>query len=263
MHDDELIQFEAEGIDLPEGGAAAAVENDGARIWYASFGVGRPVILLHGGLGHSANFGKQVPALVAAGYRAITVDSRGHGRSTRDKHPYTYQLMASDVRAVMDALGLKSAALVGWSDGAATALVLAHDTPARSDGVFYFACNMDDSGTWPFEMTPVIGRCYNRHVKDYAALSPTPDQFEAFAAAVQTMQSSQPNYSAADLASIRTPVVIVQGDGEEFIRREHAEYLARTIPGAAFVLLPGVSHFAPVQRPEVFNAAVLEFLAGL
>ncbi len=82
------------------------LEHDGARIWYATYGSGYPVILLHGGLGNSGNWGYQVPALTQSGYRAIVIDSRGHGRSTRDARPYSYDLMAGDVLAVMDALHL-------------------------------------------------------------------------------------------------------------------------------------------------------------
>jgi pimeloyl-ACP methyl ester carboxylesterase len=120
-HDDDLWRFDAEGApSLPEV-ADGHVERDGARIWYATCGNGAPAVLLHGGLGHSGNWGYQVPALVAAGYRAVLVDTRGHGRSTRDARPYTYELLASDVHAVLDALGLARAAIVGWSDGACTA----------------------------------------------------------------------------------------------------------------------------------------------
>jgi formyltetrahydrofolate-dependent phosphoribosylglycinamide formyltransferase len=255
--DDELRHFEAIGAALPSPATTGAVAHDGARLWYATFGAGPPVILLHGGLGHSGNWGHQVPALVAAGYRAVVIDSRGHGRSTRDARPYTYQSLAADVLAVMDELGIGRAALVGWSDGACAALVLADQAPERVTGVLFFACNMDPSGTKPFEMTPVVERCFNRHVKDYAALSATPDAFEAFSAAVGTMQRSEPNYTAADLARIRVPTTILLGEHDEFITRAHAEYLARTIPGAAFVLLPDVSHFAPLQRPGQFNAAML------
>src|SRR5512142_1552935 len=103
-HDDDLTRFEAEGASLPETDGQGFVENDGARIWYAAFGSGSPVILLNGGLGHGGNWAYQVPALVESGYRAIVIDSRGHGRSTRDAKPYSYDLMATDVLAVMDAL---------------------------------------------------------------------------------------------------------------------------------------------------------------
>ncbi len=263
LHDDDLSRFAAEGAaPLPERGEQGHIENDGARIWYASYGAGRPVILLHGGLGHSGNWGYQVPALTGRGYRAIVIDSRGHGRSTRDERPFSYELMASDVAAVMGALQIPQAALVGWSDGACTALILAAQSPARVDGVFFFACNMDPSGARPIEeFTPILRRCIGRHAQDYQRLSATPDQFEAFSDAVGLMQSTQPNYTAADLAAIEVPVAIVQSERDEFIRPEHAEYLARTIPSAELVMLPGVSHFAPLQRPDQFNQAMLAFLA--
>jgi pimeloyl-ACP methyl ester carboxylesterase len=77
------------------------------------------------------------------------------------------------------------------------------------------------------------------------------------------MQKTQPNYSAQDLAQISVPVAIVQSEHDEFIKREHAEYLATSIPNAEFIYLQGVSHFAPLQRPEEFNRAVLAFLGNV
>jgi pimeloyl-ACP methyl ester carboxylesterase len=261
VHDDDLIAFEAHGAPaLPTDGETAALEHEGARIWYSAFGAGPAVVLLHGGLGHGGNWGYQVPALVAAGYRTVVIDSRGHGRSSRDQRPYSYELMASDVLAVLDALRVTRAALVGWSDGACTGLVLARHSPERVRGVFFFACNMDPSGTLELQPSPLLDRCFARHARDYAELSPAPDQFDDFVTAVGTMQRTQPNYSAADLAEIHVPVTVVLGEHDEFIKRDHAEYLARSIPGAEFVLLPGVSHFAPLQRPDQFNAALLRFL---
>jgi pimeloyl-ACP methyl ester carboxylesterase len=262
LYDDDLSRFEADGAALlPVTNDQGYVESDGARIWYATYGSGSPVILLHGGLGHSGNWGYQVPALVRSGYRAVLIDSRGHGRSTRDVRPFMYELMASDVSAVMDALHLEKAGLVGWSDGATIALILAMKAPTRVAGVYFFACNMDPSGVKQItEPNPILDRCLGRHAKDYARLSATPDQFKAFAEAVSLMMKTQPNYSAHDLAQISVPVVIVHSEHDEFIRREHAEYLARSIPNAELVNLRGVSHFAPLQRPERFNIAMLAFL---
>ena len=260
--DDDLIRFEAEGAaPLPACEDKGYAAHDGVRIWYASFGAGAPVILLHGGMGHGGNWGYQVPALVGSGYRAVLIDSRGHGRSTRDARPYTYQLMASDVVAVMDRLRIERATFVGWSDGACIAMVLAAQSPDRVAGVFFFACNMDPSGTKDIEPSAVLSRCFGRHVKDYARLSATPDQFQTFADAIGLMQRTEPNYSASDLARISVPVAIVQSERDEFIKLEHAEYLARTIPGAELVKLQDVSHFAPLQRPDYFNDAMLRFVA--
>ena len=263
--DDDLRNFEAHGAaPLPGTSDQGYVDHGGARIWYATYGAGSPVVLLHGGLGHSGNWGYQVPMLVSSGYRAVLVDSRGHGRSTRDLRPFTYELMASDVLAVMDALHIEKAAMVGWSDGACIALILAMKAAARVAAVFFFGCNMDPSGAKEIaQPDPIVDRCFGRHAKDYAELSATPDQFGAFVRAVGQMMKTQPNYAARDMADIDVPVAIVQSEHDEFIKPEHAEYLARSIRGAELIVLPGVSHFAPLQRPEQFNSAVRAFLARL
>ncbi len=260
VFDDDLTKFAAEGATpLPIPDIEGYVDHKGAKIYYSTYGSGRPIILLHGGLGHRGNWGSQVPALLASGYRAILIDSRGHGRSTRDERPYTYELMASDVLAVMDSLQLDQAVLVGWSDGACTALILAAEAPTRVAGVFFFACNMDPSGVKPFQTTPALDRCFSRHAKDYDDLSTMPGRFEDFVKAVSLMQQTQPNWTADDLANIAVPVTIVQSERDEFILPEHAAYLAGTIPNAELVILKGVSHFAPLQRPLQFNTAVLAF----
>ena len=87
------------------------------------------------------------------------------------------------------------------------------------------------------EPTPTLNRCFARHAKDYAELSATPERFKNFAEDVSLMGRTQPNYSAHDFAKISAPVVIVQGEHDEFIEREHAEHLARSIPNADFVVL--------------------------
>lgn len=261
FQDDDLTHFEAHGAKpLPSSTEQGFVESDGAQIWYATFGSGAPIILLHGGLGNSSNWGYQVPALVEGGYRVILIDSRGHGRSTRDEQPYSYELMAADVLRVLDALAIEKAAFLGWSDGACIALILGADNLERVAGVFFFACNMDPSGTKPFEFTPIIGRIFNRHKQEYADLSATPDKFDDLLEAVELMQTTEPNYSAAQLAQIDVPVVIVQSEADEFIKVSHARYLAGTIPNAKLLLLENGTHFAPLQRPEAFNQAVLTFL---
>jgi pimeloyl-ACP methyl ester carboxylesterase len=262
VRDDDLAQFAANGpIALPATPDSGLVETSGARIWYAAYGRGPAVVLLHGGMGNAGNFGFQVPALVDAGYRAVVIDSRGQGRSSNDGRPFSYAQMADDTLAVLDTLGIDKAAFIGWSDGACTALVLADNRPERSAGIFFFACNIDDTGTKPFVYTDTIGRCLERHKKDWVALSPAPDAFDATFEAVGIMQRTQPNYTAADLARIRVPVWSVLGEHDEFIKREHAEYLAATISGASLHILPDVGHFAPVQRPDVFNTAMLDFLS--
>lgn len=261
LQDDQLENFLARGAaPLPKPKRKGFVCREGAAICYSTYGSGIPVLFLHGGLGHSGNWGYQVPVLVKNGYEVVLVDSRGHGRSTRDSRPFSYALMSEDVLAVVDELQIDKIALVGWSDGACTALVLASKAPHRVRGVFFFACNMDPSGVKPFEETKVLARCFERHKIDYAELSKTPNEFDALVADLSKMQRSQPNHSAEKLAKISVPVTIAQGEDDEFILLSHAKYLAETIPGAEFHLLREVSHFAPLQRPALFSGEVLQFL---
>lgn len=259
--DDSLEQFAAAGPPaLPPGGAY--IDQDGMHIWYASWDDGMPVLLLHGGMGNANNFGHQVPALLAASYRVVVIDSRGHGRSSWNGAAFAYTAMADDAFAVLDQLGIERAAVVGWSDGACTGLAMAKKAPERVAGVLFFGCNVDPNGTLPFVMSETIGNCLTRHRKDYDALSPHPECFDEMSAALQVMQGSQPNYSVQDLRDILVPITVVHAERDEFIRAEHARYIAEQIPGARYLELKDVSHFAPVQRPAVFNAAVIDFLAG-
>jgi pimeloyl-ACP methyl ester carboxylesterase len=248
---------------LPAPAASGYVAHAGARIYYTAFGAGSPVILLHGGLASQRYWGNQVQPLVRDHHRVILIDSRGHGRSTRDGRPFTYELMASDVVAVMDVLRVRRAAVVGWSDGAIIGLVMALKDPERVTRVFAFAANMDPSGVKPDTLTnPTFARFIGEARASYDRISPTPGGFPAFQAAINRMWDTEPNYSATDLGRIATPTAIVDGDHDEAIKREHTEYLARAIPGAKLIILGHVSHFAMLQDPAQFNHAMLRFLDG-
>lgn len=238
------------------------VTHDGARIWFAVFGTGKPVILLHGAGGSGDNFGFQVPALLASGRQVIVIDSRGQGRSTHDAKPLGYELMETDVIAVMDALNLRKASIVGWSDGAILGLIVAMKHPDRADRIFAYSPNMDVKGLRPDALSqPIIGQAFPWMQREYERLSATPKDFPTMLAAIGTMTQTQPNYTAADLARIRGPAIaIVDGDHEELILPEHTQYLARTIPHARLIILPGVSHFAMLQRPDDFNRAMIAWL---
>lgn len=247
---------------LPALQRTGVVRHDGADIWFGSVGEGRPVILLHGGLSSSRGWGAQMPALLKAGYRVILIDSRGHGRSTLGDRPLSYELMAADVVAVMDKLRLKRAAIVGWSDGAIIGLLVAMHNGGRVDRLYAFGANMDQQGVRSDAAeAPILGVVGPRLVADYAALSGNPTGFGRLQQAVRTMQAHQPQYSAAQLATIRNvPIIIADGAQDEFITQAHPLYLARVIPGARLEIFPDAGHFAPWQQPAAFNRAILAFL---
>jgi pimeloyl-ACP methyl ester carboxylesterase len=244
---------------LPSAGESGYVPVNGIRIWYAKFGSGSPVILLHGGLANSNYWGKLIPAL-SPHYRVIVMDSRGHGRSTRNAQPYGYDLMASDVLGLMDHLKIKKAAIVGWSDGAILGLDIAIHHPERLTKLFAFGANSDPSGVKDVEHAAIFAAYIVRARKEYESQSPTPREYDSFVTQIEKMWAVQPNFTAAQLESITVPTWIVDGDHEEAIKRENTLHMADHIPNAELLIQPGVSHFSFLQDPEQFNRDVLHFL---
>jgi pimeloyl-ACP methyl ester carboxylesterase len=235
-------------------------EVNGISLCYATVGHGSPVVLLHGGLSNSDYWGNQIKVL-APRHTVIIMDSRGHGRSTRDARPYGYDLMADDVMALLDTLHIAKPDVVGWSDGAILGLDLAIRHPDRVGKVFAFAANTVTSGVQEgVEKAPVFAQFIERARLEYARLSATPKDYDAFVAQITKMWETEPSWTDAQLRSIRTPVLVVDGDHDEAIKRAHTEYIAATIPGAGLLILPNTSHFAFLQDPALFNAALLHFL---
>jgi pimeloyl-ACP methyl ester carboxylesterase len=244
---------------LPQAEQSGYAPVNGVRIWYAVFGRGQPVILLHGGLANANYWGNQVRALQKR-YRVVVMDSRGHGRSTRNEAPYGYDLMAADVLGLMDFLGIRKAAIVGWSDGAIIGLDIAMHHPQRVSKLFAFAANSDPSGVADIARSPVFNAYVARAEKEYDRLSPTPGQYKAFLAQITRMWQTQPNWTAADLHRIAVPTWIVDADHDEAIKRENTEFMAANIPNAGLLLQPEVSHFSFLQDPEQFTSDLLHFL---
>lgn len=217
------------------------------------------MILLHGGLANANYWGNQVPVL-AKHYRVVVMDSRGHGRSGRDGRPFSYDLMASDVIGLMDFLRVRKASIVGWSDGAILGLDIAIHHPERLIKLFAFAANSDPSGVNATSKSPVFNAYIARTEREYEKLSPTPHDYKAFLDQISKMSSSQPNFSAAQLRSIRVPTWIVDADHDEAIKRDNTLFMADNIPNSGLLVQPAVSHFSFLQDPEQFNQDVLHFL---
>jgi pimeloyl-ACP methyl ester carboxylesterase len=110
------------------------------------------------------------------------------------------------------------------------------------------------------EKNPTFARFIERAGHEYAKLSATPKEYDRFVAQISKMWETEPNWTDAQLQSIHTPVLVVDGDHDEAIKRAHTEYIAATIPGAGLLILPNTSHFAFLQEPTLFNEALLHFL---
>ena len=236
---------------------------NGIRMFYATFGHGRPLLLLHGGLANSNYWGAVIPIFTAHGYEVIVADSRGHGRSTRTPQAYSYDLMADDVIALLDYLKIDRTDLVGWSDGGIIGLDIAMHHPQRLRRLFAYGANSDPTGLTPdIDKSVTFNAFIERGRGEYHALSATPDDYSGFLEQIQAMWAHQPNWTAAQLQHITVRTAIADGAHDEAILRAHTEYLARTIPHAKLVILDDASHFGMLQNPHEFATAVLTFLKG-
>ncbi len=246
---------------MPEAASTGTAPVNGIDMYYATYGAGNPVLLIHGGLGHADIWANQVIDLMQD-HLVIVADSRGHGRSSRTEEPYGYDLMASDYLALLDFLKVDKVDLVGWSDGGIIGLDIAMSHPERLDHLFAQAANITTDGVDPTvgDDAVFMGIYATWMGEDYAHMSKTPDQYDAFVAQISNMWATQPNWTDAQVAAIAVPVAIVAGEYDEAILRAHTEKMAGLIPGATLVIMPEVSHFAMLQDPDGYNAAVRAFI---
>lgn len=245
---------------MPQPRASGQAPVNGISMYYAVFGEGPPVLMIHGGLAYAGVWTYQAREL-ATDHTVIVADSRGHGRSTRNAEPYSYHLMAEDYLALLDYLKVEKAAVVGWSDGANIGLDLAMNHPDRISRLFSHAGNYNTAGLLPgFGDTETFTRYIARMKDVYVSISPTPGAFDDFIAKLGVMWDSEPDWSLAELGKISIPVTVVLGDHDEAVKREHTESLAAAIPHAKLVMLPGVSHFAIMQNHALYTAAIRTFL---
>jgi pimeloyl-ACP methyl ester carboxylesterase len=245
---------------LPQAAKTGTAPVNGIAMYYAVYGSGPNVLLIHGGLGYADVWGAQVADL-ARDHTVIVAESRGHGRSTRNADPYSYDLMSSDYLALLDYLKVDKTAIVGWSDGGIIGLDIAIHHPERLTRLFAHAANSKIDGVIPTVMENKTFAAYIEHAGEvYKKISPTPTEYDAFVTQISNMWATQPNWTDDDLKKITTPTAIVLGDHDEAISRDHTDYLAKTVPGAELVILKGASHFAMLQDAEGYNKAVREFI---
>ena len=231
-------------------------------IWYTIYGPdsGIPVLFLHGGFANSDYWGFQIQELKSV-YRCILMDSRGQGRSSMSSANITYDLMTTDVVALLDHLEIASTHLIGWSDGAIIGLNLAMNYPERLSSLFAFGANYVYTGGLDVSTSIVFNAYLHRTQIEYEAMNPAP-VYTTLVRNLMTMWSTLPNWSHEDFEKIETnlSVWIVDGDHEEVVSREQPDTMFKWIPQAGELILSRTSHFAFLQDPEAFTAAVSKFL---
>jgi pimeloyl-ACP methyl ester carboxylesterase len=243
---------------------AAYVDVAGLRTWHELTGDGEPVVLLHGAFGGASSFFGQTPALVEAGYRVHAPERRGHMHTPDVDGPLTYAVMAADTIAYLDQEVDGPAHLVGWSDGAVVALLVAQQRPDLVRrmvliGQYYNSSGKVPGSTIEEDLSSPDALGFLRD--EYARVSPDgPDHFPVVHAKTLHMILTEPEIDLASLAGVAVPTLVLQGDRDE-VTLEHSRAVVATLPDARLAVLPG-THALPLESAEVVNPLLVQFLRG-
>ncbi|MEV0293676.1 alpha/beta hydrolase [Nocardia sp. NPDC050710] len=232
------------------------------RTWYDETGAGEPVLLLHGGFVDSRSFDAAVPGF-AEHFHVYRMDRRGHGRTPDVAGPLSYDLMARDTIAFLDKVVGGAAHLVGYSDGAIVALMVAIRRPDLVRKLVSISGNFHRDGLLPgvldgFGHAEPMARLAAR----YAEVSPDgAAHFPVVAEKVLRMAQSEPNLGTDDLARITSRTLILVAD-DDAMSLEHTLALYRAIPTSELAIIPGTSHLLVVEKPAEVYRQVGDFLTS-
>jgi len=245
----------------------ARVKLDDITMYFEVQGKGEPLILLHGGMGSAQAWANQIP-FFSIYYRVIAPDSRGQGRTTDSDAPISYHLMAEDVVRLMDYLGIDSAYIVGWSDGGITGIDLAIHHPERVKALVAFGANINPEGiqkdTLTFIQNASVSELSNtlNLGSAYLKMMTDSERLPIIIEKMRTMWLTEPSFTPEELASIKLPTLIMDGQNDEVVRPDHAKEIVAAIPNAELILFPDIGHGGPGEKPSEFNHTVLDFLKG-
>jgi pimeloyl-ACP methyl ester carboxylesterase len=235
------------------------------RTYYEVNGSGDPLILLHGGMCTAETFDGQTPALAEC-YRVYLPERRAHGRTADVPGPITYEIMAQDTIAFIEALSIDRAHLVGWSDGALVGLLVALWRPELVGKLVLMAQSMNWGGVRP-ELAHYVGRATKEMVPSqlkqaYEALSPDgPDHLDVVLDKILLLWNTDPAFPLEDLGRVAAPTLVLAADGDVFLSIEHAAGMHRALADSQLAVVPGASHAVPMEKPELVNRMILDFLA--
>ena len=235
------------------------LHNSGANIFYSKYFPADPqaptLILLHGNGEDHTYFVKQIPAF-SPHFRLVLMDTRGQGQSTGGDGELNFSVFAADLLALMDHLQIAKAHLLGFSDGGNLALTFALAHPERVQSLILNGANLEPGGVKLSTQLPIVlgyGCC--------RLLSPFSHKARQNGAVLGLMVN-HPHIPSQALAALTMPALVIVGE-RDMIRDRHSQLIARSLPNAQFVRIPGGDHFCAAKCPEVFNHAVLSFLQNL
>ncbi len=213
---------------------------------YEERGEGDVLILLHGNGEDHTNFSSQLEAF-SAYYRTIALDSRGHGLSPRGDKPFTLEQFADDLYDFMMEKGIAKAHILGFSDGANTALILALKHPDMVMKLVLNGGNLFPEGCKK-SVLDWVKREYEK------ALTERDERV----CSLMALMLFEPHISPSSLSSLDMPVLVIAGK-DDMIKKSHTKLIADSIPFSRLCFIDG-DHFIAYKRPRKFNRIVLDFL---
>jgi pimeloyl-ACP methyl ester carboxylesterase len=237
---------------------AGYVELGGVRTWYDEHGDGEALALLHPGGVDSRAFAPNIDAL-AARFHVFTPERRGHGHTQDVDGPITYELMAQDTIAFLEAVVDGPAHLVACSDGVVVALLVALRRPDLARRLVLVAGVFHRDGWIPEAIDP-DATPPEFLVNSYGEVSPDGrEHFPVVAAKLARMHAEEPTLSAADLDRVKSRTFVIVGDDDE-VTLEHAIAMYRGLQDGELAVVPGTSHGLLVEKPALCNALIVDFL---
>lgn len=227
------------------------------QTWYDERGQGDPLVLLHpGGVDSRAMTTPNLEAL-SQHFHVYAPEQRGHGRTPDVDGPITYELMAQDTSAFIDRVIGRPVHLLGCSDGAVVALLVALRRPDLV-GRLVFVAGVFHRDGWVEGV--LDGELPEFLKQSYGEVSPDGiDHFDVVVAKLAAMHEQEPTLAPADLRGIASRTLVMVADDDE-VRLEHAVELYRSLPDAELAVVPGTSHGLLVEKPDLCNLLVTTFL---
>jgi pimeloyl-ACP methyl ester carboxylesterase len=237
------------------------VQLGSVKTWYDEHGSGDPLVLMHGGLVDARFFEPNLGAL-AERFHVYTPERRGHGHTPDVPGPITYQLMADDTIAFLEAVVGEPADLVGHSDGAFVSMLVAMQRPELVKRLVLISGGFNKSGEAMPGIEWDVEQLFEFLGPSYGEVSPDGiDHFKVVATKIGEMAAVEPNLQASDLANVRQRTLVMFSD-DDLMTMTHAVEMYEALPNAELAVVPGTSHFLTQEKSRLVNELVLDFLTN-